>query len=206
MCSSQACGTGVLPAFVNSSVTVIAFCPSVDRTVRVWDVATGRTVHVLRGHGAALSVASISRDGSRLVTGAGDGTLCVWDLETGDRQLTLSGHRGGISGCAFADRIVSAARDGTLRIWDADTGETLAEMTGHSQPVHACALSPDGRHVASASEDSFVVLWDAATGEKRAEYWVGSPALSVTWHPTRRRIAVGAARGNLHLLEVEGLT
>jgi len=179
---------------------------SLDRTVRVWDVATGRTVHVLRGHGAALSVASISRDGSRLVTGAGDGTLCVWDLETGDRQLTLSGHRGGISGCAFADRIVSAARDGTLRIWDADTGETLAEMTGHSQPVHACALSPDGRHVASASEDSFVVLWDAATGEKRAEYWVGSPALSVTWHPTRRRIAVGAARGNLHLLEVEGLT
>jgi hypothetical protein len=48
------------------------------------------------------------------------------------------------------------------------------------------------------------MLWDIATGAKWGEYWVGGAALSVTWDSTKRRIAVGDARGALHLLDVEG--
>jgi len=176
---------------------------SLDATVRIWDIASGRVL-VLRGHSAAISAAAVSNDGSRLVTGAGDGSLCVWDIATGDRQLVLSGHRGAVCGCAFAEHIVSAGRDGVLRLWDPATGEMRAEMTEHSRAVHACALSPDRRHIASGGEDSFVMVWDMTTGEKRSEYWTGAPALSVTWHPVQQRIAAGDARGTLHLLDLEG--
>jgi WD40 repeat protein len=176
---------------------------SLDTTVRIWDVASGR-VQVLSGHTAAITAAAVSNDGSRLVTGAGDGSLCVWDTATGDRQLVLSGHRGAICGCAFAEQIMSAGRDGVLRLWDPATGEMRTEMIEHSRPVHSCALSPDRRHVASAGEDSFVMVWDLATGKKRSEYWTGAPALSVTWHPAHQRIAAGDARGTVHLLDIEG--
>jgi WD40 repeat protein len=181
----------------------IVTCSS-DRTARVWDVATRRALHVLRGHDTAISAAAVSEDGSRLVTGAGDGALYVWDVESGERQLVLSGHQRAITACAFAGSIVSASRDGTLRLWDTATGKPLTEMRGHTRPVHACAVSPDLRLVASAAEDGFVMLWDIATGAKWGEYWVGGAALSVTWDSTKRRIAVGDARGALHLLDVEG--
>jgi WD40 repeat protein len=179
---------------------------SLDNTARVWNSATRQVVHVLRGHRAALSAVAASADGSQLLTGDESGTLYVWDLATGNRRLMLSGHRGAITACAFPGTIVSASRDGTLRLWDAASGDTIAELTGHTGPVLACAVSTDLRHVVSASEDRFVKVWDLADGQQRAEYWVGAAALSVSWHPTRQRIAVGDAMGTLHLLELEGAT
>jgi WD40 repeat protein len=49
----------------------------------VWDAATGREEHTLRGHaGPALAVAFL-RDGTRLASGGFDGTARVWDPATG---------------------------------------------------------------------------------------------------------------------------
>jgi NACHT domain- and WD repeat-containing protein len=177
---------------------------ALDGTARVWDVAGRRTRHELGDHKTPISAAALSEDGSRLIAGSADGALAVWDIESGDRRLVLTGHQGEICACAFAGAIVSASRDGTLRLWDAVTGAVRVEMRGHTGPVHACAVSLDLRHAASASDDGFVMLWDTATGKKQGEYWVGAAALSVTWDSTRRRIAVGDARGHLHLLDVEG--
>jgi WD40 repeat protein len=58
--------------------------------------------------------------------------------------------------------------------------------------------------VVSASEDRFIIIWDMVTGDRRAEYWAGSPVLSVDWAPDSRRLAAGDAMGNLHLLEFQG--
>jgi WD40 repeat protein len=177
---------------------------SIDGTVRVWDRSTTEVVHVLRGHDTAVSAAALSAEGARLVTGCEAGVLIVWDLDSGQRQQTLSGQRGAIRTCVFGRRIISTSRDGTLRLWDVATGDLVAELRGHTGGVQACALAPDGRHVVSASEDKFVKAWDLTTGEQRAEYWVGSPALSVSWAPGSYRVAVGDATGNLHLLDLEG--
>jgi cytochrome c len=51
---------------------------SVDRTVRVWDVGTGRRELELPGHERPLSALAFSRDGSWLASGAVDGQLVLW--------------------------------------------------------------------------------------------------------------------------------
>jgi hypothetical protein len=62
-----------------------------DRTVKVWDAATGQQAHTLKGHTDGVCGVSFSPDGKRLAS-AGDKTVKVWDAATGQQAHTLKGH------------------------------------------------------------------------------------------------------------------
>ncbi|KAH8049555.1 hypothetical protein JL722_11851 [Aureococcus anophagefferens] len=57
---------------------------SYDRTVRVWDAATGATLMTLRNH-TLVYCCAFSPDGSRVVTGSLGGTAWVWDVRASQR-------------------------------------------------------------------------------------------------------------------------
>ena len=94
-----------------------------DKTVRRWDVETGRCTRVLAGHiGIVFSVAW-SPDGRRALSGAGDKTVRLWDVETGRCTRLLEGHTDRVLSVAWSPdgrRIFSAAENGELRLWSAD--------------------------------------------------------------------------------------
>ena len=74
-------------------VTSIAFSPdgaliataSEDRTVRVWDAATGDELRVIQ-HGTPVAAVGFSHDGRRLVSGDSRGLVRVWDACSGCRR------------------------------------------------------------------------------------------------------------------------
>jgi WD40 repeat protein len=68
-------------------VFAVAFSPNSqllaggsDHVLKFWDVATGRTAAVLRGHTASVFGLAISRDGRRLATAGGDHTVRIWKI------------------------------------------------------------------------------------------------------------------------------
>lgn len=68
-----------------------------DMICRLWDVATGRLIHELRGHAemtphhysSMLFACAISADGRHVATGDKVGHVNVWDIATGDRLAEL---------------------------------------------------------------------------------------------------------------------
>ena len=83
-------------------VTSVAISPdakrivsgSADKTVKVWDVATGRELLSLKGHTDAVRSVAFSPDGKRIVSGSGDKTVKVWDAGNGQGAALPQGTHG----------------------------------------------------------------------------------------------------------------
>jgi WD40 repeat protein len=66
-------------------------CLHTDRAVRLWDLATGKELRVLRGHTDRVISVAFSPDGKRLVTASWDKTARIWDVSTGKERFVLAG-------------------------------------------------------------------------------------------------------------------
>jgi WD40 repeat protein len=72
-------------------VTAVAVTPdggrvvsaSADKTVRVWELKTGRFVRTLQGHGDRVTAVAITPDGRFVVSASDDKTVRIWELKAG---------------------------------------------------------------------------------------------------------------------------
>jgi WD40 repeat protein/uncharacterized caspase-like protein len=138
---------------------------SVDRTLRVWDVRSGRTREVLRppifGESfGQLSRAALSPDG-RLLAVAGNTTQNGTSFETylialhpqARMQHVLKEHSAAITAVCFSpngDQLATGSLDKTVRVWTAASGEGRVLETG-KEPITGLAFSPDGKALAVAT-------------------------------------------------------
>ncbi|MDH4220621.1 MAG: protein kinase, partial [Candidatus Aminicenantes bacterium] len=51
-----------------------------DKTLRLWELATGRCVRTFEGHWQSVQSASFSPDGRWALSGSSDNTLRLWEL------------------------------------------------------------------------------------------------------------------------------
>ena len=72
-----------------------------DRTVRVWDLATGAERAVLAGHPGPVWSVAITPDGPVAVSGGKDASVRVWDLAAGREEAALTGHDGEVFAVAI---------------------------------------------------------------------------------------------------------
>jgi WD40 repeat protein len=84
-----------------------AVSASDDRTLKVWELETGRELHTLEGHAFPVKAVAVAPDGRRAVSASVDRTLKVWELETGRELHTL----GTCANAAPYPRSRSAGRD-----------------------------------------------------------------------------------------------
>ena len=121
-----------------------------DKTLKVWDAATGRCIATLEGHSGDVYGVAVSPDERRVLSVARDNTLKVWDVVTGECVATLEGHSNTVSCVAiFPDgrRVVSGSDDKTLKVWDLATGRCVATLDGHSHYVRCAAFAFCGTFV-----------------------------------------------------------
>jgi WD40 repeat protein len=161
------------------------------RTVRVWDLETGRW-RALDGHMGTVNAVAVTPDGRRAVSGSDDRTVRVWNLEAGRSCAPPEGHNAALGICTVAvarygQRAFStgnALDDTTLRVWDLDTGHSRV-LEGCTGTVNQLAETPDGRYAIRGSQ-----VWDLETG--RVLQGAAGTVNAVTVTPDGRRAVCGS--------------
>jgi WD40 repeat protein len=181
-------------AFSQDGLTLAS--ASSDKNIKIWDVATGKTLKTLTGHDNSVTSIAFSPDGQKLVSASLDKTIKIWDVATGQLLKTLTGHDDSVTSIALSpdgQKLASASLDKTIKIWNFATGQTLKTLSGHEKWVSSIAFSPDGQQLASGSWDTTIKIWSVATGQTLQtlsghEKWVSSVAFS----PDGQQLASGS--------------
>jgi tricorn protease-like protein len=127
-----------------------AVSASWDKTLKVWDLETGRAERTLEAHSGCVYGVAVTADGKRAISASSHATLKVWDLETGWALRTLEGHTASVYGVAVTldgKQAVSASADHTLKVWDLDTGQLIATFRCDAE-ADCCAFADERRIVA----------------------------------------------------------
>jgi WD40 repeat protein/serine/threonine protein kinase len=147
-----------------------------------WSAADGARMASFEGHTAAIASATLSPDGSRLLTASADDTARLWDTETGQSVAALVGHAEAVVDAQFSPdgRVVAtASADGTARLWDASDGRVrgvLRPEAGHDEgSLFVVRFDPGGARIATGGAGATVRMWDARDGALLLRAKLGGP-------------------------------
>jgi WD40 repeat protein len=156
-----------------AEVTSVAITPDgktiasagADRTVCLWDLATGKERRRLKGHLTGVTTVAFSQDGTVLASSDGSGTICLWDVRTGKKIRQFGKIPESPSFLAFTSggkTLISAIPNVGIRYWDVATGKEVSRW--QDPRLQAAALSPDGTTLATVATQPVLMGFNGGIG------------------------------------------
>jgi WD40 repeat protein len=146
-----------------------------DGTVKVWDLAAGKSKYTLRGHTGQARAVAFFPGGKVLASAGGNpdpaakgGEVKLWDLDTGNEKATLVKGERPVEAVVVgrSGRMMGWSDFAAVVLWDVPGNKQKATLADHSWEVTALALTDNGRILAVAGGQE-VKLWEPppATGK-----------------------------------------
>ncbi|WP_373536086.1 protein kinase [Microcoleus sp.] len=198
----------------SDAVGAVAFSPdglmlasgSKDKTVQIWDLATGKSIRTFAGDSSTIWSVAFDSSGTKLATGTGFWRVMLWDLKTGQGTRLLD-HTASVWSVAFSpdDKLIaSGSGDKTTKISDAATGSLIYNLPDHTDFVYSVAFTPDGKSLVSGSKDKKITIVDVATGNliKTLEGH-GDQVRSIAVSPDGKTIVSGSYDETIKIWDIE---
>ncbi len=130
-------------------VTTAVFLPdgktalsgSWDKTLRLWDMTSGKEIRSFIGHAGWIYSIAVSPDGKTVASCDQMGFCKIWDIFSGKEIQTIRG----VYPVAFSpngELLVVTEQNGTIRVWDFETKKEIKVLSGHTESVNSIAFSP----------------------------------------------------------------
>ena len=177
-----------------------------DGTAKLWDVATGACLHVLKHTDEVVKGLAFAHRLPLLATASYDGSVSLWNTTTGKLVRKLEGNFGLTQGVSFApnDEMLASCHDsGSVCLWEVARGSLRTTYVGHGTRTWAIAFSPDGKTLASADHEGRVLFWDPTPSDARRLLFDGKGrSLDCEFLPDGKTVALaGAFDGAVRLID-----
>ncbi|KAJ2337291.1 pre-mRNA-splicing factor prp46 [Coemansia sp. RSA 2681] len=170
---------------------------SVDRTIKIWDLASGTLKLTLTGHISPVRGLAVSARHPYLFSCGEDKQVKCWDLETNKVVRQYHGHLSGVYALALhpvLDLLVTGGRDSVVRVWDIRTKQQVHVLSGHKSTISSVQCQEADPQVISGSMDSTVRLWDLAAGKSMTTLTHHKKSVrALALHPTEFGFASGSS-------------
>lgn len=154
------------------SIEGLAFSPdgqslavAADKSIVLWDVASGSVRQKLTGHRDFVIDTAFSPDGRQLLSASRGHQARLWDVSSGKLLRELTGSD--FTAAAFAAdgrRAITGEWQGGAKLWDLSSGAVLRPFALETRDLTAVRVTPDGRQAVSTSMTGAVDAWDLETG------------------------------------------
>ncbi|MBY0524211.1 MAG: WD40 repeat domain-containing protein [Gemmataceae bacterium] len=149
-----------------------------DKSISLWDAASGKRLGQLKGHAAPVALLTFSPSGE-IVASSDFQTVRWWDVHTKKELHRIAGHRDAERFALFQHEecvraicfspdgksLASAEEDGAVHLYDLASGREIFSLLDRNEP-RRLAFSPDGRLLAMGCSDSALHVWDVTTKKK----------------------------------------
>jgi WD40 repeat protein len=191
---------------------------SIDRVIRLWNVATGQKLQAFIGPWGLRSAVGFSPDGKLLAFGKGGDNFTFWDVVTATEILSLEKHPGGLINLSPDGKFLASAAlrpngEGydayyIIDLWDLTTGKELYTFKykfKHTGTLRSEAFSSDGKIFAFSYEDKDVMikLLDVVTGQEiRTLKGHTGAVISIAFSPDGKLLASSSLDKTVKLWDV----
>jgi len=168
------------------------FCisSSWDKTLRLWDINSGKTLQRFIGHKKDTLSVSLSKDNRHIVSGSRDSSIKFWN-SIGECKETFHDNNSSswVNQVHFIPNkkplLLTCDWDGVIKIWDIASKKIQTKLLGHKGYVSCLTISPDGSLCASGGKDKIVMLWDLQQGKHLYSLEAGDSIQSLCFSPNR---------------------
>jgi WD40 repeat protein len=171
---------------------------------RLWDVASGKELAVLRGQYGGIMRIAFAQGDTAVVCGGSE--IKVWDLDHLPGRVNVAGHAGAVKSLTFSSdgkQLHAADTTGQFGGYDAATGQRLSGGTVSVTTPSTVAVSPRGSWFAASVKDGLLIHNAKTAAEHKLEL-PGQTIFTIAFSADEQFVSAGAITGELTVWKIEG--